>query len=71
MDENELASSFAAKKENEELREKLMSMERKVTYMERRCDKAICFLRSLDQYPMFWAKNYKRSIKQWLSVNDK
>jgi len=29
------------------------------------------FIRLLDQYPMFWGKSYKKSIKQFLHDNQK
>ena len=91
METNELASSFAAKKENKELKEQIAFMagsincsnsllqdskeknalyEKRITYLENKYDKIFFFVTLLDEYPMFWGKSYKKSIKQFF-INNK
>lgn len=59
MDDDELALYFAAKKENEELREKLKDI--KKDYRD-----ILTFVKVLHYHPKFWGKTYKTTINNWL-----
>jgi hypothetical protein len=83
MDDEELASLFAAKQENEELKAKVARLEKEVEHRRRftrglttvyqpvydRYGKMKAFINLLDEHPMFWASSYKRSIKQFILDN--
>jgi len=69
MDENELASSFAAKNENIELKNKVKALtdlknmhEKQISdlYVENRRMKV--FISDMGRFPYFWAKTYKKHI---------
>ena len=58
MENEDLASSFAAKKENEELKEMMKIIGQKH-------DKIVLFLLELKYTPMFWGKSYKKKIDEF------
>lgn len=64
MDDEELALFFSARKENEELKEQLISL-------KKRYDRTLFFIKLLNKYPRFWGKTYKKYIKKWLIRHEK
>ena len=73
MDNDELASLFAAKKEIEELKEQIKQLEKLKTMHEKQVgdlyakNKAMAvFISDLGRWPKFWARTYKKLILQFI-----
>ena len=80
MEDDELALFFAAKKENEELRETILNDHREIerlrkhikrlisasTYLKDQYSRMLSFIKQLDTHPMFWGRSYKSYIKRFL-----
>ena len=63
MDDEELALYFAAKKENEELKERLKDIKKKYSDI-------LTFVKVLHYHPKFWSKTYKTTIEKWLEEHN-
>jgi len=73
MDNEELASSFAAKNENEELRAKIKELEKLKSMHEKQIGDLYTknrilefFISELGRYPFFWARTYKKHIMAFI-----
>ena len=73
MDENELASSFAAKNENEELKLKIRDLEnfrtmheKQIADLYKKNREMAVFISDLGRFPKFWASSYKHMILNFI-----
>ena len=72
MDDQELALSFAAEKETEELRERVNQLENLREEHEKQIGdlyvnnrRMQVFIKGLFDFPYFWARSYKREISRY------
>ena len=73
MDENELASSFAAKNENIELKNKVKALtdlknmhEKQIADLYKKNREMAVFISDLGRFPKFWASSYKHMILNFI-----
>ena len=78
MDENEMASFFAAKNENIELKKKILELETqisksmspiKISRLQDENSKMAFFISTLGRFPFFWARTYKNHIEKFIVDN--
>lgn len=69
LEEEDLALTFAAKKENEELREELKITHSKNKDLQKKVNNFEWFLSNMNRFPYFWARTYKKYIKIFMDNN--